>query len=56
MIDCKDHVKAIKRGSGYLVYIPKTMLEIAKIDFSKELIVRRFPSKEKTIILKFKEV
>jgi hypothetical protein len=56
MIDCKDYTKLINRGSGYLVYIPKSLLELLKIDFKKKLLVKRYATKDKQIILRFKEV
>lgn len=67
MIDCKDYCKAIPHHSGILLYIPKSVLEMANIDFKKKLLVKRYATKSKNnkqkksignkqIILRFKEV
>jgi len=53
MLDTKLKVKLIRRGSGYLIYIPKSILKQTGVDLEKISYVKRYPTKDKQIILRF---
>lgn len=50
-----DFIKPVKRGSGILVYIPKTLLVECGVDVTDKLRVKRYRTKKKSVILEFKE-